>query len=243
MLRTKAGYFTGDYFEWQGARAAASAAAVVPLLLELLGPRSVVDVGCGTGGWLEVFADRGVTDVLGVDGPHIDPGWLRIPEDAFVAMDLEHPGSLDRRFDLALSLEAAHYLSEGAARELVRFLAELAPAVVFSAAIPGQSGGPALNRQWPSYWSDHFAARGFTCHDWLRPQLWERDDVDWWYAQNALLYVHRDRKPALALEQTAPLPLVHPRLLEHVLAYERDDDADSPVHTILRRLRRERHEA
>jgi hypothetical protein len=158
-------------------------------------------------------------------------------------VDLEHPSSLGRRFDLALSLEAAHYLSESAARGLVRFLAELAPAVVFSAAIPGQSGGPALNRQWPGYWSDLFAERSFTCHDWLRPQLWERDDVDWWYAQNALLYAHRERRPALTLEQTRPLPLVHPRLLEHVLTYERDHDRDSRVQTILGRLRRERHEA
>ena len=34
-----------------------SAREVVPLILELVNPRSVVDVGCGVGTWLSVFVE------------------------------------------------------------------------------------------------------------------------------------------------------------------------------------------
>ena len=44
-----------------------SAEAIVPLLIEMVAPRSVVDVGCGIGTWLSVFRARGVSDILGVD--------------------------------------------------------------------------------------------------------------------------------------------------------------------------------
>jgi SAM-dependent methyltransferase len=241
-LRTAAEYFSGDYFSWQGERAAASASVVVPLLLALLGPQSVVDVGCGSGGWLQIFAEHGVSDVMGIDGPYVEPSSLRFPAELFVAMDLEQPVALPRTFDLALSLEAAHYLSEDAAPRLVRFLADLAPAVVFSAAIPGQPGGPAVNRQWPGHWADLFAANGFECHDVLRARLWERDGVDWWYAQNALLFVHPARGPAVGASTGRPLPLVHPRLLQEVLA----PPVEERRHTaprLVRRLRRGRHDA
>ena len=222
-LRQAAEYFTGDYFSWQGERAATSAAAVVPILLELVGPQSVVDVGCGSGGWLQVFAEHGVPDVVGIDGPYVEPGSLRIPVEQYIAMDLEEPAAVDRDFDLALSLEAAHYLSEDAAPRLVRFLAGLAPAVVFSAAIPGQAGGPGRNRQWPGWWADLFAAHGFECHDVLRPRLWERADVDWWYAQNALLFVHPPRGPSVGEATIRPLPLVHPTLFQEVISLAAED--------------------
>src|SRR5438132_4479222 len=104
-LRAAAPYFSGDYFAWQGERAAASAAGVVPVLLELVEPRSVVDVGCGSGGWLQVFMERGVSDLTGIDAPYVEAASLRIPLERFVAMDLEEPVSLGRTFDLALSLE------------------------------------------------------------------------------------------------------------------------------------------
>lgn len=45
-----------------------SARAIVPLALDALHPSSFVDVGCGVGGWLEVFREGGVTDTGGIDG-------------------------------------------------------------------------------------------------------------------------------------------------------------------------------
>jgi SAM-dependent methyltransferase len=228
-------YFAPDYFEWQSARAERSARAVVPMLVELFAPTSVVDVGCGTGAWLQVFVDNGVEDVVGVDGPYIERGQLRIPLDRFAAADLSALPALDRSFDLALSLEAAHYAPAGAAPAIVATLASLAPVVYFSAAIPYQGGGPGLNRQWPRYWSDLFAAHGFSCVDALRARLWEHPEVDWWYAQNGLVYMREDRAAA---ESTGPPPaLVHPQLYVEIAAAS-EQPAEAGDGRLARLLRR-----
>jgi hypothetical protein len=50
------------------AGAQSSARVIVPLVMELTHPRSVIDVGCGNGSWLSVFNKHGVEDFLSVDG-------------------------------------------------------------------------------------------------------------------------------------------------------------------------------
>jgi SAM-dependent methyltransferase len=224
-------YFDPAYFEWQAERAAVSARGVVPLLMELVRPASVVDLGCGTGAWLQVFGEHGVEDVVGIDGPHVDRAQLRIPAERFVAADLSEPPKLERRFDLALSLEAVQYAPEAAAPRVVAALASWAPVVYFSSAVPHQTGGPGLNRQWPAYWAELFAREGLRCYDLLRARLWEHPQVDWWYAQNGLLFA---RDGALAGEPSPPLALVHPELLNHVA--ERPEEAPA-ARGWLRRLR------
>ena len=183
---------------------------MVPLVIERLRPASVVDVGCGSGAWLNVFRDHGVADVLGVDGPYMKPEALRISAREFVARDLGESFRLDREFDLAISLEAAHYVPEDRAPALVESIAALAPAVLFGAAVPHQPGGPSRNRQWPAWWARLFALHGFHAEDWLRPLVWDDDRVDWWYAQNSILYL-RDGGNGEPV-----LPLVHPGLLEEI---------------------------
>jgi SAM-dependent methyltransferase len=209
-LRESAAYFDSTYFGWQGDSAERSARAVVPLVLERLRPASVVDVGSGTGGWLKVFREHGVDDVMGVDGPYVEQAALRIQPHEFVGRDLNEPFELGRQFDLAISLEAAHYVPEARAPALVESIAALAPAVLFGAAVPHQPGGPGRNAQWPAWWAALFAQHGFRAEDWLRPLVWEDPQVDWWYAQNTILYL-RDQSKSEAV-----LPLVHPGLLEEV---------------------------
>jgi SAM-dependent methyltransferase len=209
-LRESAAYFDTAYFSWQGDSAERSAHVVVPLVVERLRPSSVVDVGCGSGAWLKVFREHGVREVVGVDGPYVQPEALRIGTAEFVGRDLGEPFRLGREFDLAISLEAAHYVPEERAATLVASIAALAPAVLFGAAIPHQPGGPGRTRQWPAWWAQLFASHGFRAEDWLRPLVWEHQGVDWWYAQNTILYL-RDGAAAEPI-----LPLVHPGLLAEV---------------------------
>ena len=210
-LRESAEYFDAAYFRWQADAAERSAGAVVPFVIDRLHPTSVVDVGCGSGAWLKVFRDHGVADVIGVDGSYVRPESLRIRPQHFVAHDLSEPLRLDREFDLAISLEAAHYISEDRATALVESIATLAPTVLFGAAVPHQPGGPARNRQWPSWWAALFARQGFRAEDWLRPLVWEDARVDWWYAQNTILYV-RDGGAGERVQS-----LIHPGLLEEMV--------------------------
>src|SRR6476661_3413321 len=82
-----------------------SAHAVVPLLIELFHPDSVVDFGCGPGTWLSEFKNSGVKTVLGLDGDWVSEDQLVIDRREFLRCNLGDAPLLERRFDLALSLE------------------------------------------------------------------------------------------------------------------------------------------
>jgi predicted RNA methylase len=75
-----------------------SANVVVPIVVKLVNPHSVVDVGCGPGVWTLAFMQNGVKEVLAIDGK-----WqiqqLIIPKENFLAHDLNFDLKLDRRFD------------------------------------------------------------------------------------------------------------------------------------------------
>jgi SAM-dependent methyltransferase len=205
-------HFSPTYYRWQARSAEQSAQVVVPLVAGLLAPRSVVDVGCGTGAWLAAFVEAGATDVLGIDGSYIDPSQLLIPPERFLGHDLRKQLKTDRRFDLALSLEVAQYLPPSRAGRFVETLTALAPAVLFSSAIPHQPDSSG-NGQWPEHWCALFAKHGYVAYDWLRPQIWCDDRVHFWYAQNTLLYLRPEVAEGLEGLHAGPiLPLVHPKL-------------------------------
>jgi SAM-dependent methyltransferase len=211
-----------------------SADVVVPIVVDRLHPGSVLDVGCGRGTWLHVFAESGVADIFGIDGPHISSSDLEIPVDRFRPHDLDEPFDLGRRFDLATCLEVGEHLDASAAPTLVASLVAHAPAVLFSAAIPAQGGAGHVNEQWPSYWARLFAERGYRTVDLVRPLVWNDERVAFWYAQNIVLYLDGSRPdPAGTASVDAPMDLVHPRL------YQRKPPAPKPAPLSLQRVLRE----
>ena len=98
---------TGNFFSNLSDGSYRSARIVVPILIELFNPRSVIDVGCGVGTWLRAFQENGVGDITGVDGPYIDGADLLIPHESFLTADLSRTLTLKKRGDLALCLEVA----------------------------------------------------------------------------------------------------------------------------------------
>src|SRR5215207_6301743 len=127
--------YSPQYYSRLKSGACNSAKAVVPVVMDVLHPYSVVDIGCGTGAWLAEFKRHGVTDILGVDGQHVATNQLEIDPRDFLAADLSQPLRLPRCFDLAVSLEVAEHLEAHQAEQFVETLSKLAPIVLFSAAI------------------------------------------------------------------------------------------------------------
>ena len=188
-----------------------SAREILPIILDLIKPTSIVDVGCGVGHWLATASELGIADIQGVEGPWVLKMDLAIPADKFLPHHLSQPLVLARRFDLALCLEVGEHLPPTQAQEFVQSLCRLADYVLFSAAIPGQGGRHHVNEQWPSYWALLFQESQYDCYDVVRPKVWNRPGVLWYYAQNCLLFARR--APASHLGVPAePLSLVHPTL-------------------------------
>lgn len=185
-----------------------AAEQVVPILMNMFSPKSVLDVGCGTGTWIQVFNTvPEIQEAHGIDGHHIDMTKLVIPETQFSKHDLSKPLQLNRQFDLVISLEVAEHLPPTSADDFVQSLVHHGETIVFSAAVPGQGGYNHIHEQWPSYWIKQFARHGYQAYDILRPIIWNNKEVDPWYKQNVLVY---SKKP-LPFDQAGPLTdIIHP---------------------------------
>jgi hypothetical protein len=190
----------------------ASAEIVVPLLNSVFQPASVIDLGCGTGDWLSVWKRHAVSSVKGYDGVWVPPSALVISEDEFNAVDF-CAAIPDMGFaDLAMCLEVAEHVPASVGKQFVSVLCRTAPVIVWSAAVPGQGGYGHVNEQYLSYWVQEFANKPF---DIIRPKIWSRSDVAWWYQQNLLVFASTAAQLRFNLSiNDTPLPYIHPCLYE-----------------------------
>ena len=172
--------YNAEFFAGRSETVALSVVHAVPPIVELLHPKSVLDVGCGQGEWTFGFMAAGVEDVIGVDIYPPDLMW-------FMRRDLTEPLHLKRWFDLVLCLEVGEHLPADTADTLVDSLVRHGDRVVFSAAVPGQEGKGHINCQPHDYWHAKFEERGYRTLDTLRPLLQDHR-VSAWYRNNMFLY-------------------------------------------------------
>jgi hypothetical protein len=201
--------FTHEIYDEIRPGAQRSAAVVVPLVQRIVAAQRVVDVGGGEGWWAAAFAAEGANAVC-IDNPTpslVAPGVQHVEQDLSLGLPRELGG-----FDLAVCLEVVEHVDATIGDRLVADLCEIAPSILFSAAIPGQGGHGHVNEQWPGYWVKRFANVGYRCSGALRWTFWEDEAVEPWYRQN-LLFVTRESEAyaeLFATPLTEPWPVVHP---------------------------------
>lgn len=212
--------YNDKFFEHETRTAISSAIEMLPVLFSYLKnkPSSVVDIGCGTGAWLNTINSLGIDDVIGLDGSYVSREKLLIPQDRFIETDLSSNFFLDRRFDLSICLEVAEHISPEFSEGFVKNITDLSDIVLFSAAVPGQGGTNHVNEQWPAYWSRLFSIFDFTMIDVIRANIWENENIAWWYRQNTFIMCRNNQIQNtlrnIDFSKKTPMSLVHPKLFE-----------------------------
>ena len=168
-----------------------SAGPMAESIVSDLAPRTVVDVGCGTGALLEQLRNRGC-DVFGLEYSEAGLRYCRDRRLNVRKFNLERDVyDESNSFDVAISIEVAEHLPEKAADRYVDLLARLSATIVFTAAPPGQGGLDHVNEQAPSYWVSKFRNRGFK-HDaelsdrWR--EKWRETGVAEMYCKNLMIF-------------------------------------------------------
>jgi hypothetical protein len=206
-------------------------------------PKSVIDVGCGLGQWLKVFKDSTNCKILGIDGPHVPEEESFIPEKDRLRVRLEE--FIDQtnfdKYELAVCLEVAEHLPCHSADLLVRALSSLSDLILFSAAIPGQTGENHINEQPHHFWLSKFQSIGFLVSDPFRERFWNHPEVNWWYSQNMFLLYKDGSKinSRVNHHEYNGNMYVHPTLLEFYRessSREASDQSAGIARKVLRKL-------
>ncbi len=200
---------------------------IVPEVIKLLNPNSVVDIGCGLGTFLNVFKRLGVSDILGIDGAWVNKNLLYkyINPNEFLEWNLEKEIKLDKKYDLVLSIEVAEHISAESSDIFIQNLVNSGKMILFSAAIPNQGGQNHINEQWLTYWEDKFSNHNLVIHDIFRPIFWNNPELKWWYKQNLVLIAPKNFKLNSIKESIPMRNIIHYELFNKKFKI-RDDNAE-----------------
>jgi SAM-dependent methyltransferase len=211
-------YYDKTFYNLLQSGSYVSAKKVLPIVQELFHPTSVLDLGCGVGYWIKVWKDElKVEDVLGIEGSYVTEDMFYLDKKFLQNEDLKMPLHLTRKYDLVMSLEVAEHIEEKYSDTFIQNLVNAGDIILFSAAIKGQIGTYHVNEQMPEYWAEKFAQHDYIPVDFIRPLIWNDTDIDYWYRQNILLFVNKEKLreyPQLqfATQATKPdfLTRIHP---------------------------------
>jgi SAM-dependent methyltransferase len=187
--------YSEDFYKDQMDESRKSAKEIIPLLLKKYKPKSVIDIGCGSGSWLAEFYAQGIKDICGIDGEYVKEALLQIPNQCFKPFDIRNLKyeDINRRYDLATSVEVAEHLDKEKASQFVELLTKLSDVILFSSAVPYQGGTEHKNENWMQYWICMFKEFGFVPFDLFRNKIWNNPNVCFWYKQNILLFIKEDK--------------------------------------------------
>ncbi len=170
--------------------AASSAPVIARSLIDATRPRTLVDVGCGTGAILAEFGRQGVSG----RGLEYSEAAIKICRGRgldVIKYDIEHDAPVDWKADLVVSTEVAEHLPASCADKYVDLLCGIAGSVFVTASPPGQTGTDHVNEQPNEYWVEKFARRGMrydegTSLNWRR--AWRDAGVAECYCESAMLF-------------------------------------------------------
>jgi hypothetical protein len=126
-------------------------------IVKTFGVKSMVDIGCGPGGMIELARSKGL-EVLGVDGDFVVE---RNVDDVVIHDYQQAPYVPEKNYDLGWTVEFVEHIEEGYIRNFVATM-DKCKYVIMTHAFPGQPGHHHVNCQSTEYWIHVMNAFGFT---------------------------------------------------------------------------------
>ena len=191
-------YYNETYYEEDFGPTRQSSPAKCRAMLRHLGPADVLDVGCGTGEYLEAFRNAGVPG-RGADLATTALEQCRAKGLEVARIDLSKGQELpwDRRPGLQLRSRRAH--PRGGCHRVRRDPDRRGKHICLTAAAPGQAGLCHFNCKPKSFWIRLFADRGFAFDEALTGR-WERENVEAglapWLCHNLMVFHAPDQRRA-----------------------------------------------
>jgi SAM-dependent methyltransferase len=136
---------------------------------DVLGVRSVLDVGCGEGHSARFFRDLGC-DVVAVDGSRQAKRDSLIPEAHIVHDFTAGPYDPGREFDLVWSCEFVEHVEERFSPNFLDAFRASQKYILMTYAEPGQPGWHHVNCRPAAYWAARLRDRGFLFNNDLTQQ-------------------------------------------------------------------------
>jgi len=133
----------------------------VPLLHNIFKFQSIVDFGCATGSSLFYALKQGVSDVLGIEGSPEAFSNLLIDKKYIIQHDLREPLKVDRKYDIALSIEVAEHINKKYTDIYLESMCNSSDLIIFTGATPNQGGKCHINEQSHEWWIQKFREHSF----------------------------------------------------------------------------------
>lgn len=152
-------------------------------------PQSLLDVGCGVGGWSMGFREWGTEELILVDHPSNKKENILFSDHSFHTADMNQALPPVFRTEMAICLEVLEHLEPHRSQAVIEYLTRCSDTILFSAAIPGQGGYRHINEQYAFYWENIFSSFGFQRYDIIRPAIIWDTDIEYFIRQNTFLYV------------------------------------------------------
>ncbi len=183
--------------------------------------KSIVDFGCGAGGWLKAASElNDDIKLTGIDGDYIKNS-LSFNKANFIFKNLEETINIEKH-DLAISLETAEHLKPERANSFIKDLCKSSNVVLFSAAVDGHGGANHYNEQTQSYWVSKFRENGYEPFIFLdRKKYWFHPTFEKCphYIAGSFLYIKKNTETFNLLEKFRVkddfvVDIVHPNILK-----------------------------
>ncbi len=150
----------------------ATAPLIVREMIQVARPNSHLDIGCGTGIYVEEFRKQGV-DSIGVEGNLAVKPILKTDPKMILFHDLRSPLSFEGKFDLVTCVEVVEHIAEQYVEVLVYNLTQYCRNwLIITSGTNSHGQNPwHLNEKPPDYWIKRIEAKGLHYQPWISRRL------------------------------------------------------------------------